>query len=164
SPKYVNLQTFQYKETISGFEDNDFDGDDYQTEKSGFNLDLGAGYSFGDHKQWNAGVAIKNLIPMELDSAQSRVGEKKYTLELNPTCTAGMANKGQYHVVTAELNLTKKEAFGYEDDTQWLALGAEFDAWRYAQLRVGVRHNLASNDSADGVAEETQFTAGLGVN
>jgi hypothetical protein len=154
SPKYVNLQTFQYKETISGFEDDDFDGDDYQTEKSGFNLDLGAGYAFGESKQWNAGVAIKNLIPMELDSAQSRVGEKKYTLELNPMVTAGIAHKGQYHVVTAELDLTKKEAFGYEDDTQWLALGAEFDAWRYAQLRVGVRHNLASNNDDDGVAEK----------
>jgi hypothetical protein len=164
SPKYVNLQTFQYKETISGFEDDDFDGDDYQTEKSGFNLDLGAGYAFGESKQWNAGVAIKNLIPMELDSAQSRVGEKKYTLELNPMVTAGIAHKGQYHVVTAELDLTKKEAFGYEDDTQWLALGAEFDAWRYAQLRVGVRHNLASNNDDDGVAEKTQFTAGIGVN
>lgn len=164
SPKYVNLQTFQYKETISGFEDDDFDGDNYQTEKSGFNLDLGAGYAFGEFKQWNAGIAIKNLIPMELDSAQFRAGDKKYTLELNPMVTAGIAHKGQYHVVTAELDLTKKEAFGYEDDTQWLALGAEFDAWRYAQLRVGVRHNLASNNSDDGVAEETQFTAGIGVN
>ena len=51
-----------------------------------------------------------------------------------------------------------------EDDTQWAALGAEFDAFRYAQLRVGVRHNLASNDDNDGIEEKTQFTAGLGLN
>lgn len=164
SPKYVQLRTFQYTETVSGFEDDEFDGDEYETDKSGFNLDIGAAYAFGAENQWNAGVVVKNLIPMELDSAQSHPTEEKYTLELNPMVTAGIAHKSDYHVVTAELDLTKKEAFGYEDDTQWLALGAEFDAWRYAQLRAGVRHNLASNDDNDGIEEDTQFTAGLGLN
>ncbi|MBD3639859.1 MAG: conjugal transfer protein TraF [Marinobacter sp.] len=166
SPKYVELRTFQYTETVSGFEDDEFDGDQYQTDKSGFNVDLGAAYAFGDEHQWNAGLAVKNLIPMELDSAASRpeLGEQVRTLELNPMVTAGIAHKSKHHVVTAELDLTKKEAFGFEDDTQWLALGAEFDAWRYAQLRVGVRHNLASNDNNDGIEEDTQFTAGLGLN
>ncbi len=165
SPKYVELRTFQYTETVSGFEDDEFDGDEYQTEKSGFNVDIGAAYAFGQDNEWNAGVVVKNLIPMELDSARSRPAiEKQYTLELNPMVTAGIAHKSDYHVVTAELDLTKKEAFGYEDDTQWLALGAEFDAWRYAQLRAGVRHNLASNDDNAGIEEKTQFTAGLGLN
>jgi len=166
SPKYVQLQTFQYTQDISDFEDDDFDGDQYQTDKSGFNLDIGAAYAFGTENQWNTGVVIKNLIPMELDSARSRpdLEEEQYSLELNPMVTAGIAHKGEYHVVTAELDLTKKEAFGYEDDTQWLALGAEFDAWRYAQLRTGLRHNLASNNDNDGIEEDTQFTAGLGLN
>ena len=31
-------------------------------------------------------------------------------------------------------------------------------------MRVGVRHNLASNDNNDGIEEKTQFTAGLGLN
>ncbi|MDX1560868.1 MAG: conjugal transfer protein TraF [Marinobacter sp.] len=166
SPKYVELRTFQYTESVSGFEDDEFDGDQYQTDKSGFNLDIGAAYAFGDEKQWNAGVVVKNLIPMELDSAASRpeLGEEVRTLELNPMATVGIAHKSEYHVVTAEVDLTKKEAFGFEDDTQWAALGAEFDAFRYAQLRVGVRHNLASNDDNDGIEEKTQFTAGLGLN
>jgi hypothetical protein len=166
SPKYVELRTFQYTESVSGFEDDEFDSDQNQTDKSGFNLDIGAAYAFGDEKQWNAGIVVKNLIPMELDSAASRpeLGEEVRTLELNPMATAGIAHRSEYHVVTAEIDLTKKEAFGYEDDTQWLALGAEFDAFRYAQLRVGVRHNLASNDDNDGIEEKTQFTAGLGLN
>lgn len=166
SPKYVELRTFQYTETVSGFEDDDFDGDDFQTDKSGLNLDVGAAYAFGQNREWNAGVVVKNLIPMKLDSAQSRgpLIEDKHTLELNPMITAGVAHTGDYHVATAELDLTKKKAFGYEDDTQWLALGAEFDAWRYAQLRVGVRQNLASNSDNDGIEESTQFTAGLGLN
>ncbi|PXX93658.1 conjugal transfer protein TraF [Marinobacter vulgaris] len=166
SPKYVELRTFQYTESVSGFEDDESDDDQYQTDKSGFNLDMGAAYAFGEEKQWNAGIVIKNLIPMELDSAASRpeLDEKVRTLELNPMATVGIAHKSDFHVVTAEVDLTKKEAFGFEDDTQWMAFGAEFDAFRYAQLRVGVRHNLASNDDNNGIEEKTQFTAGLGLN
>jgi len=166
SPKYVELRTFQYTESVSGFEDEEFDSDESQTDKSGFNLDIGAAYAFGDENQWNTGVVVKNLIPMELDSAASRplLGEEVRTLELNPMVTAGIAHSGDYHVVSAEIDLTKKEAFGFEDDTQWLAVGAEFDAFRYAQLRAGVRHNLASNDDNDGIEETTQFTAGVGLN
>lgn len=163
SPKYVQLRTFQYTETVSGFEDDDFDSDEYQTDKSGFNLDVGAAYAFGSRNQWNAGVVVKNLIPMELDSAASRPDEEERTLELNPMVTAGIAHKGDFHVLTAEVDLTEKKAFGYEDDTQWAALGAEFDAFRYAQLRFGVRQNLASNDDNDGIEEDTQFTAGIGL-
>ncbi|MBW0147402.1 conjugal transfer protein TraF [Marinobacter arenosus] len=165
SPKYVELRTFQYTETVSGFEDDNFDADENQTDKSGFNVDIGAAYRFGEDRQWNAGLMVKNLIPMELDSAQSKPAlEQQYTLKLDPMVTAGIAHISDYHVITAELDLTKKEAFGYEDDTQWLALGAEFDVFRYAQLRAGVRHNLASNDDNDGIEEKTQFTAGLGLN
>ncbi|WP_339753213.1 conjugal transfer protein TraF [uncultured Marinobacter sp.] len=166
SPKYVELRTFQYTESVSAFEDNDFDGDQYQTDKSGFNMDIGAAYAFGEEQQWNTGIVVKNLIPMKLDSAASRpaLGEEVRTLELNPMVTAGIAHKSEYHVVTAEIDLTRKEAFGFEDDTQWVALGAEFDAFRYAQLRAGVRHNLASNEDNDGIEEKTQFTAGLGLN
>ncbi|AMQ88499.1 conjugal transfer protein TraF [Marinobacter sp. LQ44] len=166
TPKYVELRTFQYTERVSRFDDEDFDADEFETDKSGFNLDIGAAYAFGENREWNAGVVVKNLIPMELDSAQARplLGEEKRTLELNPMVTAAIAHKSDYHVVTAELDLTKKKAFGFEDDTQWLAVGAEFDAWRYAQLRAGIRHNLASNSDNDGIEEDTQFTAGLGLN
>lgn len=162
APKYVELRTFQYTETVSGFEDDDFDGDQYQTDKSGFNLDIGAAYAFGAEKQWNAGISVKNLIPMKLDSKAT--GEDQRTLRLDPMATVGIAHKSNYHVITAEVDLTEKEAFGFEDDTQWLALGAEFDAWRYAQLRAGIRHNLASNSDNDGIEEKTQYTAGLGLN
>lgn len=165
SPKYVQLRTFQYTERVSGFEDDDFDSDEFETTKSGLNFDLGMVYGFGENKEWSAGAVVKNVIPMDLESAASRpeLGEEKRKLKLHPMVTAGIAHKGDFHVLTAELDLTEKEAFGYEDDTQWLALGAEFDAFRYAQLRAGVRQNLASNDNNDGIEEETQFTAGIGL-
>ena len=44
--------------------------------------------------------------------------------------------------------------------TQYLAVGAEFNAFDYAQLRVGASKNLAS-DIPDG-AKDTALTAGVG--
>lgn len=165
TPKYVELRTFQYTETVSGFEDDDFDSNEFETSKSGINFDIGAAYVFGDGRQWNTGAVIKNIIPMKLDSAASRpeLGEVKRTLEFDPHLTVALAHSGEFHVVTAELDLTKKKAFGYEDETQWLSLGAELDAFRYAQLRLGVRQNLASNDDNNGIEEKTQLTAGIGL-
>lgn len=164
SPKFVQLRTFQYTETVSGFDDDNFDAEDTETKKNRLNVDLGAAYSFGQQKQWKAGVVVKNVVPMELDSARSKPGlERQRTLEVGPMITTGLSHIGQYHVVTAEVDLTKNEAFGYEDDTQWLALGAEFDAFRFAQLRAGLRHNLAHSGDSNGIAEETQATFGIGL-
>ncbi len=157
SPKYVQMRTFEYVQTVGDFEDDDFDDDENETKDSGFNFDLGAAYSFGEQNQWNAGAVVRNVIPMDLDSVRGR------EMKLDPMVTAAIAHRGTFHVVTAELDLTKREAFGYEDDTQWLALGAEFDAFRYAQLRTGIRQNLASNDNNDGIEEKTQLTAGVGL-
>lgn len=166
SPKYVQLRTLQYTESVSGFENDEFNSDQYQTRKSGFNMDIGAAYAFGDKNQWNAGMVIKNLIPMKLKSAATRpiLGERVKTLKLNPMATIGIAHRTSNLMTTADIDLTKKQAFGFEDDTQWLAFGVEYDAWRYTQLRTGIRYNFASNDDNEGIAEKTQFTAGVGLN
>lgn len=157
SPKYVELRTFEYVQEVDDFEDDDFDADENETEKSGFNADLGAAYSFGETQSWTTGLAVRNVIPMELDSKSGR------TFELDPKVTAGIAHKGKMHVITAEVDLTENKAFGYEDDTQWAALGAEVDVFRAVQLRGGIRQNLASNDDNDGIEEKTQLTFGVGL-
>lgn len=156
SPKYVQLRTFEYVQEVSDFDDSDFNASEYETKKNGFNADLGTAYRFGKHQHWTAGLSVRNIIPMELDSKSGR------TYELDPKATVGIAHRGDMHVLTAEADLTKNKAFGYGDDTQWIALGAEFDAFRAVQLRAGVRHNLASNDNNDGIEETTQYTFGLG--
>ncbi|MDX1458770.1 MAG: conjugal transfer protein TraF [Marinobacter sp.] len=157
SPKYVQLRTFEYVQRVNDFDDDDFDSDENETDDSQFNVDLGTAYRFGEDREWNAGVAVKNIIPMDLESTS---GAK---LEIDPKISAGLAHTGDYHVLTAEVDLTKQKGFGFSDDTQWLALGAELDAMRYAQVRFGVRHNLASDGDHRGVEEENQFTVGIGL-
>lgn len=47
---------------------------------------------------------------------------------------------------------------GFTSDSkrQFAAVGAEFNAWKWAQLRTGYRQNLVSNNGS-------AFTAGIGL-
>ncbi|MDV2080330.1 conjugal transfer protein TraF [Marinobacter xestospongiae] len=157
TPKWVRLETFEYDVRVDEFDEDDFDRDENRTDDSQLNLDLGAAYTFGERQQWNAGLAIRNLVPMDL---QSRDG---LTFDVDPKVTAGLAHRGVYHVVTAELDLTEQPGFGFSDDQRWLALGAEFDVAMLAQVRLGLRHNLAGEDQHRGVEEDSQLTLGLGL-
>ncbi|QCF26840.1 conjugal transfer protein TraF [Hydrocarboniclastica marina] len=158
SPKFVQLRTFDYIANVAAFDDEDFDAEDQETTKNGFNMDIGAAYTFGEHEQWVAGASIRNLIPMELKT----VNDQK--VELNPQMTVGMAHRSDWHTLAIDLDLTKNEAFSFEDDTQWLSVGAEVDVFNSAQLRAGARHNIAHDSStSDGIAEKNQLTAGLAV-
>ncbi|MFE8070827.1 conjugal transfer protein TraF [Marinobacteraceae bacterium S3BR75-40.1] len=157
SPKYVELRTFDFSETVDTFDENDFDSDEYETSDTFVNADIGAAYQFGQADQWTAGLSVRNLVPMDLKTVN---GDK---VEVNPLVRAGIAHSSEWHTLTVDLDLTKTEAFGFLDETQWLAVGGEFDIYDTLQLRAGVRHNLAgSDDAATGIEEDTQLTAGLG--
>ena len=164
APKHVQLRTYQYAEDVAGFDDDDFTSRDNQTRSSHLNVDLGAAYAFGPDREWNVGAVVRNLVPMRLDSAASRPHlERKRTLRVGPRVTAGLGYHTASYILTAELDLTEQQAFGFEDDTRWLAFAAEFPVADHTRLRAGIRHNLASNRDNDGIEEVTQFTFGAGV-
>lgn len=158
SPKFVELRTFDYSSSVANFEEDDFDAGEYETRETGFNMDLGTAYTFGEESQWVAGASIRNLIPMDVRTVS---GEK---VEVTPLVTVGLAHRSDWHTLTVDLDLTKNEAFSFEDDAQWLAVGAEVDVFNSLQLRAGARHNIAHDDDVSaGIAEENQFTAGLAL-
>ena len=157
SPKYVQIRTFDYTKNVANFDNNDFHASDYETRKSGFNMDLGTAYQFGQADQWIAGLSVRNLVPMKLDSVNG------LTYHLDPKVTAGIAHHSEWHTLTFDLDLNKNRAFGYDDATQWAAVGAEFDLLDTLQLRAGIRQNLANTHADSGVEEKTQYTAGLGL-
>lgn len=157
SPKYVQLRTFEYRQQVSDFDDNDFDAGENETKKSGFNADIGAAYNFGKYQRWTAGLAARNIVPMELDSVSGR------TFELDPKISTGLGYQRYGLALTTEIDLTRNKSFGYGDDTQWLAFGAEYNVMDAVQLRGGIRKNLASNDNNDGIEESTQLTFGVGL-
>ncbi len=163
SPKIVQLHTYQYTELIEDFDEDDLSNEQYHTSTNGLNVDVGINYQFGREQQWNVALVAKNLIPMSLESAQSRpLIEPLFTYELKPMVSAGLAYRSNWYMLTADIDLTIREAFSYTDNTQWAAIGAELDIAHYAQIRFGTRHNLASEVDND-TKEGTQLTAGFGL-
>lgn len=55
-----------------------------------------------------------------------------------------------------DVDLTPASGFTSDSKRQFAAVGAEFNARKWAQLRTGYRQNLASNNGS-------AFTAGIGL-
>lgn len=172
TPKYMQLRTFDYIENVDDFEDEEFDASEHETTKNGFNFDLGAAFQTGDEDQWTYAVSVRNVIPMDLkgrerptDLTGGRLpGEQgQAEMELRPKVTAGIARTTDLYTLTAEMDLTRTRSFGPEAETQWLAVGGEVNLIDWVNLRGGIRQNLASDTGANGIQEETQYTAGLAL-
>ncbi|UZE95457.1 conjugal transfer protein TraF [Alkalimarinus alittae] len=156
SPKYVSLITYEYAANITSFDDEDVDADNYETNDSTFNMDLGVAYQFGQDKQWIAGLSIRNIIPTDLKTKSG------LSMNVDPQATVGIAYTRDVFTLTGDLDLTENKAFGFEDDNQFISIGGEFDLIDMAQFRLGVRHNFGSSNGSQGIEEDSQLTAGVG--
>lgn len=158
TPKMRRITTALYERSAGNSDSTTPDVFDAHNikEYTEFNLDAGALLHFGDKKQWQAGVVIKNFIAKKYDTISSSAGEP-YQVSLKPQARAGIASTHGKLNWAADVDLTKNTSVSpFTKGTQYLGIGGEIDL-RYLQLRAGYRQNLVSGDSK-GMA-----TAGIGV-
>jgi len=157
-PKIVDLQAFVYRESI------------LNTNSLGDVFDNGRKFDLGTFTSFDVGAAveltdsvrlglnIRNLLTDEFD-----LGGTKLNFDTN--ARIGVAYHNRMLTVAVDYDLTENKpllANPVFDDlkTQYLAVGAEFNAFSFAQLRVGARKNVASGISSG--AKDTALTAGIG--
>lgn len=155
SPKVVQLRTFDFTQNVSDFDEEDFDDSDFEDDDTGFSADLGLAYQMLNNSLV-IGLQIRNIIPLDMKSVAGR------KFELDPRATVGIAHSSEWHTLTVDLDLTETDPFGFDDKTQWLAVGGEADLLDFLQVRVGARKNLADNNNSQGIEEDVQYTAGFG--
>ena len=160
--KYQRLDLFNYSESISTFDEDNFDADEYLVDDSQFNLDLGVQVSWGDKRQWQAGLVAKDLLGFDLESAPSPTGDI-YKLELDPTATLGLSYDNEWFRIAVDTDLMPHSEFAPMTadslaiaEVQYASAGIELDAWEWAQLRVGYRTDMESS-------VEDVITAGIGL-
>ena len=165
TPKLQKVTIFDYTQDLDGKDENgndvEFDSDavtDSTEEYTSFNLDIGAAYQFGSENQFQAGVVIKNLLPKEYESAPyvASNGAEGTLVEMNPMIRAGISHKTSWTKVAFDLDITENDPVAFEDATQYAALGAELNVFRFVQLRAGYRANLAASG-------QDIMTAGIGL-
>ena len=157
-PKLVDLQAISYTESIKNVDG--FDSLTEQKNRSGLGtfttVDLGLAYDVSDSVR--LGLNVRNLITDEFNLGGS-------VLSFDTEARLGVAYHNSLLTVAVDYDLTENKpllANPQFDDlkTQLLAVGAEFNAFDFAQLRIGARKNLASG--IPDAAKDTALTAGVG--
>ena len=158
-PKIVDLQSFSYRESIRTVEAG-FDNltkDDTTEDLGTFtSADLGLAYDLSE--SFRLGLSVRNLITDEF-----KVGNQ--TLSLDTESRIGLAYHNNFMTIGVDYDLTENGPLLSSNDfdrlkTQYLLLGAEFNAFDFAQLRVVAYKNLASD--VTGNAKDIAYTAGIG--
>lgn len=137
TPKTQKIYTYHYEVSIDNFNFDDWDMDQNRTEKSTFNVDLGAAWQRGPYR---LGLVGKNLVSHDITTAFKT---RSYTYSVEPLFTAGGAFVSELLTISLDIDLNNQRRFSASsgpaiiDDTQFIRFGTEFNAWGQAQLRAG---------------------------
>lgn len=147
TPKVQQLTTYKQSPTVEDFDVENYD--ESETSKDAFNLDLGAVWLKDNYR---AGVVVKDLFKQEIETSD---GADSYTLEPQVTVSAGYIM--DYFTAAIDVDLTEQERFSTsEDNTQFVRLGIEGNAWGWAQLRAGYEIDTVGT-------LDNSMTAGIGI-
>ena len=152
TPKYQRVDLFNYNVSVRDYDNSDFSDDKYHNTKNGVNADIGAYTDLDDN--WTLGLVAQNLIPRSIDTKV--VDGVKETYKIRPQATAGVSWHNDLFTTALDVDLTPASGFTSDSKRQFASIGAEFNAWKWAQLRAGYRQNMASNSGS-------AFTAGFGI-
>lgn len=145
TPKVVNVNLYEYSASVNSGSTSNATGSDYTAKYSHVNFDLGLAKHYANG--WRAGLVVKNVIPhtYEFKNAPAPGATPVPTgnsIKLKPQARIGASHTTSWSTVAMDLDLTTNDPAGLENQSQYLALGAELNAWDWAQLRLGYRANL----------------------
>lgn len=137
TPKVVKIETFDYS---TGVNTADITFDTGRKAYTSMNLDIGAVQDFKNG--WRGGMAVKNVVPKDYETALGNI------IETAPQLRVGVSRSSSWTTVTADLDITENDPVGFDSKTQYLAVGGEFNVFSILQLRAGYRHNISDSDTS----------------
>lgn len=148
TPKMVKTVVFDYAADVQNANTSNFNNSDYTTTYSDANFDIGIAKNYDNG--WRTGLVVKNVIGHTYDfmAVDPNTGIKTKTgatLKTSPQARVGVSYQNSWATVALDADLTKNDPAGFEDKSQYVALGAELNAWDWAQLRVGYRADLVNS-------------------
>lgn len=137
TPKYVKVTAFDYADRL---DDARFVSPENTRKHSNLNVDLGFARDYGSG--WRSGISIENLFKQRY-----RTGTGS-NVEIEPQLRIGVSHKGEWHMLTADLDILENDAVGYEEDSRFLALGGELALSDLVTMRAGYRHNISKPETS----------------
>lgn len=143
TPKFMKITSFDMISSAQSGNASATSKSGNQKNDSAFNLDLGVSKQYTSDKGnvVKTGVVVKNMFSKTIKTALGN------TIDIAPQVTVGGAYGTGWFTGTMDVDVIKNKALvaGFTKESQFVRLGAEFDAKGWAQLRVGYRHDLAGN-------------------
>jgi hypothetical protein len=157
-PKVVDLTSLSYSESILTVDSVDSITDPQNKTDLGTFTSADLGFAYDISESFRLGLNVTNLI-----SEDFTVGSQ--VLNFDTGARLGVAYHSSFLTLAVDYDLVENEPALSDPDfddlkTQYLAIGAEFNAFDFAQLRIGAAKNTAS-DIPDS-AKQTALTAGVG--
>lgn len=146
TPKRVTAETFIYESTVSEYDEDDFDGDEFTEESSATSMDAGITYVTGNLRY---GLAVANVMEKDFETVD---GDK---FELSRQTTAAVGYTGSWFTAEAALDLTATEVFGLGESKMFRA-GIELRPVSWLQIRGGMQR-----DTEDTIPDT--YSVGLGI-
>ncbi|NAW63821.1 conjugal transfer protein TraF [Photobacterium halotolerans] len=161
SPKIQQLIAVSFQNTVSQFDNSDFEFENEYQDDTAFNLDIGLAYQ--PIPTVTVGFSGRNLLKQELetntpDSPAGQPGKfTSKTLLVEPQYTLGAAYSNSWFTAAADVDLAEQKYFKEFDlATQYARLGMELNGWDWVQFRAG--YSLSLTDAA-----EDTMSAGIGL-
>lgn len=143
TPKFMKISSFDVVANAQSGNANASSTSGNTKTDSAFNIDLGAvkSYDTSSGDVVKAGIVVKNMLSKTIQTALGN------NIEIAPQMTLGGAYGSDWYTGTIEVDLVKNKAMipGLSHDSQFMRLGAELDAFGWAQVRLGYRHDLKGN-------------------
>ena len=150
TPKYVRVTTYDYTFVGNEIDNANVDQSTGEHIDNNFNVDIGVAKNYGNG--WKTGLAVKNVISHEYTTVLGN------TVTIDPMARVGVMHENSWSTIALDVDLTENDPGGFDTKTQFASLGIEFDAFNFAQIRLGVRHNMS-----DSPYNADTLTAGVGL-
>lgn len=140
SAKFLLVEAYGYTESLRDAEVVI----DRRGRKTGsqFAFDIGVLKEVG---VWKFALVAKNIVP-----GNYKYGDSGDEFRIEPQLRAGFAYQSRHSILELDLDLLENEPVGFALPSQIVALGWEWQAWRWLTLRAGMQQNLTGDEAAYG--------------
>ena len=138
SPKLVEVDTYFYSQGAENTDTDNLEINDYRNTSSSVNIDAGLAYFLSD--SITAGIVFRDLISREFTTVTENGQSDTFQTKLSSTL--GIALSKPFYSVALDVDLIPISEFESVKDSHFVRVGAELDAWGWAQFRAGARVDL----------------------
>ncbi|QJT82534.1 conjugal transfer protein TraF [Kosakonia sp. MUSA4] len=152
TPKLQRVDTWNYNVSINNYSTSDFHSGEWKRSETGGNVDIG--FAAQLTPEWTLGLTGQNLVSRNVETRE--INGLKDTFQIRPQATAGTSWSNGFITLATDIDLTPASGFASDEKAQYAGVGAELNAWDWAQLRAGYRADIRNSDN-------NVFTAGIGI-